>query len=216
MLSNDIFIIGAGTYGEAMCELAEHAGYTIAGFFDEDESKIGQTVMESLVIGKFSTLPAKYIKGRKFIVAIGNNEIRCNLMEFINKHNGETPTLIHSSAVISPTAKIGQGVYIQANATVWTKVEIKDYCILSPGVVIAHHTMVERGCLVSTLTSVGASIKIKEKVFIGMGCTIVTGLNQIGESTIIGAGTVLLQDAESHSVYVGTPGRKIKSLVGII
>lgn len=211
MLSNDIFIIGAGTYGEAMYELAEHTGYTIAGFFDEDERKIGQSVMDSLVVGKFSTLPTKYMKGRKFIVAIGDNEIRTNLMEFINSHGGDTPTLIHSSAIISPTAQIGKGVYIQANATIWTKVVIGDYCIISPGVVIAHHTKVCNGCLISTLSGVGASINIGHKVFIGMGSTIVTGVTYLGENTTIGAGAVVLKDVDKNSVYAGVPAKKIKS-----
>lgn len=213
MLSNDIFIVGAGTYGEAMYELAEQLGYTIAGFFDEDENKAGQAVMDSLVLGKFSTLPTKYMKNRKFIIAIGNNDIRKSLMDFIVENGGETPTLIHPTAVISPSAKVGKGVYIHGNTYIWTKAIIKDFTIISPNVVIAHHTTIEAGCLISTQSSVGASVQIGEKVFIGMGATIVTGVSKIDSHTTVGAGAVVLENLDSHSVYVGVPAKKIKRTV---
>lgn len=208
MNNKEIYIIGAGTYGEAMFELAELLGYKIKGFYDEDENKVNQKIMGIDVIGKFSEINISEINKRSFIVAIGNNEVRYNIMEKINHYMGETPTLIHPSATISPSAEVGRGAYIQANVFLWTKVKIEKYCIISPGVVIAHHTEVGKACLISTLTGVGASIKIADKVFIGMGSTIVTGVSYIGERTIIGAGALLLNDADKNSTYIGVPAKK--------
>ncbi|MFA7533918.1 MAG: acetyltransferase, partial [Tissierellaceae bacterium] len=150
------------------------------------------------------------IKNKKFIVAIGNNKIRYEIMTTINDLGGRTPTLIHPKATISPSAEIGKGVYIQANAYIWTKVQINDFSIISPNVVIAHHTTVGKACLISTLTGVGASIKIGDRVFIGMGATIVTGLKLITSDVTIGAGTLVLKDIREQGVYVGVPARKIK------
>ncbi len=210
-MSKDIYIVGAGTYGEAMYELAEILGYSVKGFYDEDDGKLNASVMGAKVIGKFSNLSNNEINGKNFIVAIGNNESRYNIMTEINQKGGITPTLIHPSAVISPSAKVGKGVYIQANAYIWTEAQIGDFCIISPNTVIAHHTEIGKACLISTLAGVGASIKIKDKVFIGMGATIVTGLVTIGENSIIGAGSVVLKNIEENSVYVGVPARKIRN-----
>lgn len=210
MLNKNIYIVGAGTYGEAMCELANIIGYTVIGFYDEDDIKLNTSVMGVKVIGKFSNINEEDIKGKNFIVAIGDNEVRYNLMTKINKLGGITPALIHPSAIISPSAKIGKGVYIQANAYIWTKVIIDDFCIISPNVVIAHHTYVGKACLISTLTGVGASIKIEDKVFIGMGCTIVTGMHVVGGNSIIGAGAVVLKDTERNSIYAGIPAKFIR------
>jgi len=210
MQMNDVYIVGAGTYGEAMCELAEVLGYKVKGFYDEDERKIGEFVMGVEVIGKFSEIVDLEIQNKQFIVAIGSNSVRYDIMMEINQLGGKTPTLIHPSAIISPSADIGNGVYIQANAYIWTKVKIDDFCIISPSVVIAHHSSVGKACLISTLSGVGASIKIENKVFVGMGSTIVTGLSLIGENTIIGAGAVVLKNVDENSVYAGVPARKIK------
>lgn len=211
-MNTDIYIVGAGTYGEAMCELAEILGYTVKGFYDEDESKHSLRIMDYPVLGKFSSLKNDEIFGNNYIVAIGNNAARYKIMMKINETGGITPTLIHPTATISPSAEIGKGVYIQANAYIWTKVKIEDFCIISPNVVIAHHSTVGKACLVSTLTGVGASIKIEDKVFIGMGCTIVTGMHVVGKNSIIGAGAVVLKDVDKNSVYAGVPAKKIRDV----
>lgn len=206
----DIYIIGAGTYGEVMYELAVLLGYNVKGFYDDDDKKKNKKIMGVEVVGKFSELNESEIRNKQFIVAIGNNHVRHRLMTEINNHGGYTPTLIHPSAVISPSAEIGKGVYIHANSYIWTKVKVGNYCIISPYVVIAHHTKLGDACLISTLSGIGASIKISDRVFVGMGSTIVTGLSVIGEDSIIGAGAVVLRDVESKSVYVGIPAKKLR------
>ena len=117
----EVYIVGAGTYGEATCELAETLGFNVIGFYDEDEIKLNTYVMNHRVLGKFSDLTREDIKNKNFIVAIGNNKVRFNIMEKINKLGGFLPNLIHPSAAVSPSAKLGKGVYIQANAYICTK-----------------------------------------------------------------------------------------------
>jgi len=205
-----IYIIGAGTYGEAMYELAEELGYEVSGYFDEDDQKQGQSIMGVKVLGKFSELPKKEISEKLYIVAIGNNKVRHKIMEDIHQHGGKTPNMIHPTATINKSATLGKGIYIQANVYIWTKVTIDDYCIISPNVVIAHHTKVGKACLISTLSGVGASIDIGDEVFVGMGATLVTGLSRIGSGAVIGAGAVVLKDVEEASVYAGVPAKRLE------
>lgn len=212
MTKEEIYIVGAGTYGEVMYELAELLNYTVKGYYDENEDLNGKTVMGANVLGKLTELNDNDFQNKKFIVAIGNNAVRYDLMLKINKLGGETPTLIHPSAIISPSAQIGKGVYIQANCCIWTKVEINDFSIISPSVVVAHHSKIGIACLISTNAAVGASISIKDKVFLGMGTTIVTGVNVIGENSVVGAGAVVLKNIEKNSVYAGIPAKKIRGI----
>jgi len=57
-----------------------------------------------------------------------------------------------------------------------------------------------------------APIVLKQGSWIGFGATILAGVT-VGENTAIGADALLLQDAEPYSVYVGSPARKLRSLV---
>lgn len=212
MKSSEIYIIGAGTYGVVMKELAEILNYKVIGFLDDDLNKKGSFLDGVEVVGSFSEFNVNDIENVNFIVAIGNNYIRSNLMSKIIKLGGNLPTLIHPRATISPSSKIGKGVYVHANSCIWTDVELSDYTIISPNTVIAHHTKIGKGCFVANQSAVGASVVVEDKVFIGMGATIVTGVKKIGKNTIIGAGATLITNAEESSVYVGVPAKKIRDI----
>ncbi len=206
----DLYIIGAGTYGEVMYELAEACGYNVCGFFDESDEKQNADIMDKKVIGKFSECDADFVKDKRFVVAIGANKIRHDIMTSILNMGGSLPTLIHPSAQISPTAKIGCGVYIHAGAYIWTRVTIGDFTIISPNTVIAHHTTIGHSCLISTLCTVGASINIGEYTMFGIGSIAITGIHSVGRNVVLGAGTTATKDVEDNVLMVGSPARKIR------
>jgi len=209
-ISQDIYIIGAGTYGEVMHELAEECGYKVVAFFDDDKNKHGDFINGVNIENSFSSLKTDFFLNKNFIVAIGNNKIRQNLMESIKSKGGKTPTIIHPRAIISKSVNIGDGSYIQANAVIWSYVSLGKYNIISPNVVVAHHTKTGDACLISTLSGIGASIDIEDCVFIGMGSTIVTGVKKISKDSLVGAGAVVLKDIEDSGVYAGVPAKRIK------
>lgn len=206
----EIHIVGAGTYGEVMYELAEECGYHVAGFYDEDENKIGKYVFDVQVVGKLSELKDEEIFGKKFIVAIGDNEIRCNIMTEILNKGGDVPTLIHPTAKISKSANIGRGVYIQMGAVIWTKVVIGDFSIISPNTVIAHHTKIGKACLISTLCAIGASVSIGDYTMFGFASVAITGIRQVGKNVVLGANTTVTKDVGDNVLMVGSPARVIK------
>lgn len=56
-----------------------------------------------------------------------------------------------------------------------------------------------------------APIKIEDKVWIGFGCTILSGVT-IGEGAVIGAHSVIRKDVEPWTVVVGNPAQVVKKL----
>ena len=82
----ELYILGAGTYGEVIFELAETVGYSVVGFYDDDNALIGTEVMGKRVIGSFSNFSRSDISGKNFAVAIGNNKIRFQIMQNILKN----------------------------------------------------------------------------------------------------------------------------------
>ena len=42
---NELYILGAGTYGEVIFELVETLGYRVVGFYDDDPALIRTEVM---------------------------------------------------------------------------------------------------------------------------------------------------------------------------
>lgn len=209
---DEIFILGAGTYSEVMIDLAFECGFLPTEIFDDDTSKIGGSILGIPIKNTINYLFSheEIIHKKNFIVAIGNNKIRMELLERIRNLKGVTPCLIHPTSTISKFAEIGEGCYIQPHVVIWTKVKVLNDCIISPNVVIAHHSNVHRGCLISTGASVGANIDIFEGAFLGMSCNITTGIKYVGKNSVIGAGAVVITDVEENTVVAGVPAKTLK------
>ncbi len=210
MANKDIYIIGAGTYGEAMFELAEICGYTVKGFYDDNPHKAGENVMGVPVIGVLNQTNFAHID-TNFIVAIGNNHIRVTKMKELIQKKAKVPTLIHPSANISSYAQISEvGCYIHSHVYIWTKAKINKFCILSPKVMIAHHTLIDEGTFVSAGSNIGANMTLQKKAFVGIGSTLMTGIKLIGKNSVIGAGSVIIKDVPDNAIVAGNPGRIIR------
>lgn len=64
---------------------------------------------------------------------------------------------------------------------------------------------------VKTIITRKASVVIEDDVWIGANVTILPGV-RVGTCSVIGAGSVVLNDVESYSIYAGVPARKIRDL----
>ena len=208
-MDKEIYIIGAGTYGAVIYELATLNNFTVKGFYDDDINKIGKSLYNVKVLDKIDISNID-CKKKNFAVAIGNNKLRNKLCNEILQNGGILPTLIHPKAEISKNATIGIGCFIHANTYIWTEAVIKDFTIISPQVIIAHHTVIHKSCFVSAGSNIGAGLAINELSFIGIGATIMTGINYLGRNITVGAGSVVIKDIEDNSVVIGNPARVLK------
>jgi acetyltransferase-like isoleucine patch superfamily enzyme len=95
-----------------------------------------------------------------------------------------------TSAVISNSVHLGEGVLINALASVHHDASIGQYSEICPGVRILGGVSVGEFC------QIGANTTILPKV-------------KIGNNVIIGAGAVVLADIPSNSKAVGIPAKLI-------
>lgn len=206
----EIYIVGIGSYSEVMYELAVDCGYIVKGFYDAYDGDHISEIMGKTVLGHFAKCTCEDIKGKYFIVAVGDNKIRHSIMSRIDDYGGYLPTLIHPDAKISSSAQIGKGVYMHMGVVVWTKAVIGDFSIVSPNTVIAHHAKVGNACLISVSSVVGARVCVGDYTMFGIGSIAITGVNNIGKNVMLGAGTTATKDIEDNVLAVGSPARVIK------
>lgn len=208
-MKKEISIIGSGTYGEVIFELAVLLGYEVSAFYDDNKSKHGEVINSVPIFGAID-LHKIDIDGKNFVVAIGANDVRTKFSKQIIDRGGKLPTLIHPSAIVSSSAKIGKGCILHANSFVWTNVVIEDYSIISVNSNVAHHSILRQGCFVSTGCNIGASMELGKNSFIGMGATLMTGIESVGEWSIVGAGSVVIRNVPEFATVAGNPAKTIK------
>lgn len=205
-------IIGAGTYGEVYLAYLQEAGVNIVGFLDDDPKYANQNVRGVPVIGSISTLETLMATSGVEAVycPLGNNKLRVKFLSKAKELGYKTPNYIHPSVIISPNVSIGEGVYILLGTTIMPHTVIKDYVMISMGVHLAHHCELDEGVFLSTGCNFGASIHAHKYAYCGISSTIMTGIHELGEDCLVGAGAVVIRDVAQQAVVAGVPAKVIK------
>lgn len=205
-------IIGAGTYGEVYLAYLQEAGVDIVGFLDDDPKHNGQHVRGVPVLGPVSLLETLRESNdvKAVYCPLGNNKLRVKFLMYARELGYETPNYIHPSVIISPHVKIGNGVYILLGTTIMPHTVIKDFVMISMGVHLAHHNVLEEGVFLSTGCNFGASIHAHKYAYCGISSTIMTGIHELGEDCLVGAGAVVIKDVPEKAVIAGVPAKVLR------
>lgn len=206
-----IAIIGAAELGKLIASHAVNdSNFTVAGYYDDFNRD--KTFNNYPLLGNSSTIVNDYTAKKFDAVIMGIGYSRMNSRaEIFEKLKGHVPfcNVIHSSAYVDSTCKLGEGIFILPGVVLDLDVIIEDNVLLNTGVIIAHHTTVKKHTFIAPGVNVAGLVEIGERCFIGIGAIIKDCL-QIAKSSIIGAGSLVLENTEENSVSVGSPSRIIK------
>lgn len=206
-------IIGAGTYGEVYLAYLKEAGVDVVGFLDDDSRFIDSSVRGVPVLGGIvEGLNTLHEKGIEAVYCpLGNNKLRVKFLSYAKELGYHIPNFIHSSVMISPNVCIGkEGVYLLPKTIIMPWTVINNYVMISVGSIVSHHSSLDEGCFLSFGVNFGASIHAKKYAYCGIGSTIMTGINEIGEDCLIGAGAVVIKNVPDMAVVAGIPAKVIK------
>src|SRR4051812_21753146 len=102
---NSLVILGAGGHGRVVLDAAVAAGIEVAGFLADPVTKPVNGVP---VLGPMAILD-ELLSDHRFIIAIGDQQLR---RDFSLRVGDRLQTVIHPTAWISPSAKIGKGTVV--------------------------------------------------------------------------------------------------------
>lgn len=198
-ITKQIAIYGKSGHGKVLADIARLLGYTEIIWVDDDESKDAYSFLVYLEF--YHAIP--------IALGVGNNATRKELVKKLVKHHISLATLIHPSAVVSPSVGIGKGSVIMANAVVNADTVIGEGVIVNSGSVVEHDNVIEDFVHISPNATLGGGVCVKTLSHIGIGASVIQG-KSIGEASIVGAGAVVIADIPSNVTAVGVPARVIK------
>jgi acetyltransferase-like isoleucine patch superfamily enzyme len=139
------------------------------------------------------------------------------LSKFINLYGCE----------VGDESKIGAFVEIQKNATIGKRCKISSHTFICEGVTIEDNVFIGHGVMFINdsyprATTADGSLQteadwrvertnIKKGASIGSGATILCGIT-VGESAIVGAGSVVTKDVPPNSIVAGNPARVLRCI----
>ena len=151
-----LLILGAGGFGQMIKETAGLLGYDEV-FFLDDAAKASD------VIGKCCDYVMKHKEFDTAVAAFGNKNTRLFWTEKLLEERYQVPAMVHPSAVISPSAVLGEGCFVMQNAVVNTHSRIGRAALVNSGAVVDHDSVIGNGAHVGLGSIVKANCIIEEK-----------------------------------------------------
>lgn len=201
-----IVILGGGGFGTFARDLCAFAGKEPYGILDNFKPK-GTSVNGCPVLGPISLVDDAELRKRcRFVVAIRDFQLRREWAARIKRNGGKLATLIHPSVVISPSARIGEGVMINAFSFVYANAVVGDLCIIESHCMIGTEITVGDVCMIAPGVHINRQAKVGEDTFIG-SCAVFIPNVTVGRNCVIGAGAAVVRDIPDNKVAAGVPAR---------
>jgi len=130
---------------------------------------------------------------------IGDIKSRISVFDLISDHGFNSPTVIHASAVVEPSADISSGVQIFPYAYVGSDASIGFGVIVNTSAVVSHDCRLAQYVNISPGALLAGGVEIGYGTLIGMGVTINLGV-KIGENVRIGNSATIKSDVPDGSL----------------
>ena len=159
--------------------------------------------------GPISSINGLIEENTKVIISIGHNLIRKKIVDRLQLEENMYGIVIHPSAIISPSTIIKNGTVIMPNVVINADSIIGNHVILNTG------SIVEHDCKVSNYAHISPGAVLTGGATVGIGTHVgakssVNPLVNIGQWSIIGAGSAVIRDVPNNVTAVGIPTKVIK------
>jgi sugar O-acyltransferase (sialic acid O-acetyltransferase NeuD family) len=131
------------------------------------------------------------------------------VIESLGLHEGRFATVIHPSASVSRSARIGRNVLVMAGVVITSNAVIGDHVSVLPNSVIHHDSVVGAWSLIGSNVTVAGAVQIGENCYVASGSTLKNGVS-LGAGCLIGLGSNVLSDVASMTTVVGNPARQLR------
>ena len=195
-----INLFGASGHAKVVMDIVQASGRNVGCLYDDAphcDSIHGITVFKADDVE---------VEG-PMVISIGSNRVRKLISE---RYTMPSPTVVHPSAIVSPTAKIGEGTVVMHGAIIQSDANIGRHCIINTGATVDHECVIGDYVHISPNASLCGNVHVDEGVHIGAGVTIIPNIH-IGAWATVGAGAVVISNIPAGCVAVGVPAKIIKN-----
>lgn len=203
-----LLILGAGGHGKVVAEAAiEEAMWSRLAFLDDSAVQTSE-VQGIDVVGTINDMAKWSAKFTHAIVAVGDAELRIDLLRKCVEYGFALATVTHPSAVVSKHAAVGPGSVVLAQAAVIAGVNVGSGCIINTGATVDHDCNLGDGVHVCPGAHIAGSVEVGSCTWIGIGACVRQRI-RIGSHVTVGAGAVVVSDVGDFETVVGVPARVV-------
>lgn len=205
MFNANLIVVGAGGHARSCIDTIEQEGkYVIGGLVGLVE-EVGSKQFDYEVLTADSGLAQLAKRFRYALIAVGqihSPELRIRLYNQYLAAGFIFPTIISSSAYVSPHSTVGAGTIVMNGAVINAGAVVGRNCIINSRALIEHDSQVADHCHISTGVILNGNTSIGTRSFIGSGAIIKEGVS-VGAGSLVGMGLTVRHDLDENSRFKG-------------
>lgn len=209
-----VVVWGAAGHARVIRECLSYSGASLIALFDNRDG----------VASPFSDVPIYYGQSGfkhwleshdaaavRSVTAIGGNRgvDRCEIQRQLSESGLHPMTVIHPTAFVASSARLGRGAQILAQSAVCVDVSMAEACIINTAASVDHECELGRGVHICPGARLAGCVVVEDFATVGTGATILPRV-RIGRGAHVGAGAVVTKDVAPGAVVVGSPARVLQ------
>lgn len=200
MMNHSLVIMGAGGHAKVVADVARSLGWNVDCFVDTtNPEREGEAFAGALIT---AALP----QATHAAVAFGDNANRLAMARRLMAEGWSLPVLVHPSAVVSSSARLGAGTVVMAQAVVQADATVGMACIVNTGAIVEHDCVLGDGVHLAPRSCLCGTVTVGEQTFVGAG-SVVREKMTIGARVRLGAGSVVVAPLPDDVLAMGVPAR---------
>jgi sugar O-acyltransferase (sialic acid O-acetyltransferase NeuD family) len=202
-----IAVLGAGGHAKVVISTLQAAGIAPGVALDDDPSRWGGAVLGVEMRGPIDEFHG--LGYRCAVVAIGDNRERRRLVaELAAGGEIEWETVVHPSAVVHSSVRLGPGTVVFAGAVIQPDATVGAHAIINTGASVDHDCQLGDFVHLAPGGRLGGAVTVGEGALLGIGCAVLPG-RSVGAWAVVGAGATVTEDVGEGWTVAGTPARRL-------
>lgn len=206
----NLIIIGAGDFGREVCVWAKQSKengsfWKIKGFLDDRKDALAD--YKYYDVGVISEIE-KYQPETNdlFICAVGDPKLKKKFISVILEKGGQFTNIIHPTVVIGENVRLGTGSILCPYVVVSSDAVLGDFVTVNLHSSIGHDVKLGDWCFVGPSCSLNGRVVLENSVFMGGNVIVLPG-GHIGEGSVVGSGSVVIEPVKPFTTVFGNPAK---------
>jgi sugar O-acyltransferase (sialic acid O-acetyltransferase NeuD family) len=214
----ELVVVGAGGFGRETVEavralIAAGRRWRLAGYLDDDPARHGTVIDGVPVLGGTDELGS--MPDISVVVCTGrpdNYVSRPRIVEMLGLPEERYATIIHPSASVSSTSRVGPGSVLLAQTVLTAGVTIGSHVAVMPHVTLTHDDLIGDFATLASGVRLGGNVHIGRCAYLGAGA-LVREERSIGPYALVGMGATVTRDVPPGEVWAGVPARYLRKAI---
>jgi sugar O-acyltransferase (sialic acid O-acetyltransferase NeuD family) len=214
----ELVVVGAGGFGRETVEAiramnAAGACWRLLGYLDDASALSGARVDGLSVLGGIAELAN--LPNASVVVCTGRPEnylSRPRIIRELGLPAERYATILHPTAAVSTSSRIGPGSVLLACAVLTAAVRIGSHVAVMPHSTLTHDDVVDDFATLASGVHLGGGVHIGQCAYVGAG-VLVRENRAVGSGALVGMGSVVTRDVPGGEVWTGVPARYLRDSI---